>query len=147
MIRIFKGSRLNPSTATHKKPASCGLNVFFASKSTMLYCVGLNFRIVTVGPNGETAGNVAFALLPSGKRASISGNFPENSLPALFAMRLASRKTFPARASIETLVLHMPNCLWKTNTLRLKPFSITSSKKGSRIKEPTSRKPTLWSIT
>ena len=75
-ITKLAGRLSNPSIQTHIIAARRRFTVPNLIKSIIVSGSSRNFRIVRVGPSGDTGGIVPFTRLPSGRRPSKIGTNP-----------------------------------------------------------------------
>ena len=139
-ITKFAGRLSRPSIHTHIIAANRELTVPNFTKSIIVSGSSLNFRMVSVGPSGETGGIVPLTRDPSGSRPSKMGTIPGPSPSGTLvnaAMFLAIWS--PASSLIHTFVRHMPCLRCATFTHCVPPLYITSSKLSSSNK--TARSP------
>ncbi len=108
-ITKLAGRESKPSIHTHIMAASLRLTVPNLIKSTIVRGSSLNFRMVSVGPSGDTGGIVPFTLLPSGNLPSNIGTIPGPSpkgTDVYAAIFFEISK--PSASSTQIFVLHMP---------------------------------------
>ena len=108
-IMKFAGREPRPSTQHHIVAARATSIVPNSIKSIIVIGSARNFRIVSVGPSGDTGGITPFTLLPSGNLPSNNGTCPGPSPNGTLVNAAMFNAIFnPSSSSIQMFVRHIP---------------------------------------